>query len=497
MSARIAIRTYGVLLLMTLRASPAYAGGNVPYLVKDINPTGFSSPEFMTKVGDRLFFNANDGIHGQELWVSDGTEVGTYMILDLIPGPDGSVPQRMAELNGKALFQVDDNIDGMQWYISDGTASGTVSVGNVHAGGPGIALETCGFWGYYAEQAGGTVFFTGEDAAHGLELWKTDGTPQGTTLVMDITPGPLDALIQSFQEVGPHLFFSAASSGVSGLNLWKSDGTTDGTIRLTTNVSTIKTIDVNGTAFFQGWDSVAGEELWVSDGTSEGTHLVKDINPGPANSTPLLLTNVNGTLFFTSFTPTAGRELWKSDGTDEGTNMVVDLNPSASGGIWELASLGESLLFVRFNPDAGWQLWKSDGTSQGTIALQTVGPETVEFRPAFLTLVHGKLFFSNDDGVHGRELWVSNGTSEGTLMVADVVPGADGVTPTQLISVGTKLFFVGATAESGGPELFAFDATEPVIPATSSLTLAALCVGLIGVGAAIVHRRKLEWLRRQ
>jgi len=74
-----------MLLLSTLvAASPAIA--NQPYLVKDINPTGFSGPIFLTKVGNRLYFNADDGVHGQELWVSDGTEEGTYMVSYLMNG---------------------------------------------------------------------------------------------------------------------------------------------------------------------------------------------------------------------------------------------------------------------------------------------------------------------------------------------------------------------------------------------------------------------------
>ena len=54
--------------------SPAVSAQNAPYLVKDINPSGSGLPRFLAKVGDRVFFNGQDGVHGQELWVSDGTE---------------------------------------------------------------------------------------------------------------------------------------------------------------------------------------------------------------------------------------------------------------------------------------------------------------------------------------------------------------------------------------------------------------------------------------
>lgn len=102
MTARSTIRVLTVLLLLALRASPALAGGNQPYIVKDIRPGWMGSgPTSMHKIGDRLFFNADDGVHGQELWVSDGSGQGTYMVLDLVPGSDGSVPQWFMEIRDR------------------------------------------------------------------------------------------------------------------------------------------------------------------------------------------------------------------------------------------------------------------------------------------------------------------------------------------------------------------------------------------------------------
>jgi len=36
----------------------------------------------------------------------------------------------------------------------------------------------------------GTLFFAAFDPKHGEELWKSDGTPEGTVLGADISPGP-------------------------------------------------------------------------------------------------------------------------------------------------------------------------------------------------------------------------------------------------------------------------------------------------------------------
>jgi ELWxxDGT repeat protein len=85
-------------------------------------------------------------------------------------------------------------------------------------------------------------------------------------------------------------------------------------------------VEVNGVAFFAANDGVHGVELWKSNGTGAGTLLVKDINPGGATSYPSLLTNVNGTLFFRANNGVNGYQLWKSNGSAAGTVMVKDMD---------------------------------------------------------------------------------------------------------------------------------------------------------------------------
>jgi ELWxxDGT repeat protein len=466
---------------------PAALGGNVPYLVKDINPTGMSFPQYLTKVGDRLFFNADDGVHGQELWVSDGTEVGTYMVIDLVPGSDGSVPQDLREYQGKVLFQVDDNVNGMQWYISDGTAAGTVSVGDVHTDGPGIAFEVCGFWGYESAKAGEFVVYQGENAATGRELWKTDGTPAGTGLLMDLRPGPTDALLHSFDTVGNLAFFATNATNDFGVSPWRSDGTLSGTVQLSSEISAIFFTDVNGISYFRCEMTGTGDELCASDGTPEGTRMVKDIYPGQNESTPINLTNVNGTLFFSAFSPGFGREIWKSDGTEAGTNMVIDLVPGpTSGGTTRYISVNKFLFFFRNDSVAGWQLWKTDGTESGTTLVKVFGPADAN-GPGPPIAVGANLYFSIDDGIHGSELWVSDGTTEGTYMVYDLYPGpaSSGVgTP---VAVGSVMYFSSVSPDSTGTELFAFDTGAPAIPTISPVGLGFLVLGLI-VASIVVYR---------
>src|SRR5262249_7365029 len=140
----------------------------------------------------------------------------------------------------------------------------------------------------------GTLFFTASDG-NGTELWKSDGTAAGTTLVKDIFPG-------THREYG--------------YGNWRDVPNSSFPSSLTA---------VNGTLFFSADDGANDTELWRSDGTAAGTVLVKDIFPGGRpfwnhfGSNPGNLSHVNGTLYFSANDGTNGTELWRSDGTAAGT----------------------------------------------------------------------------------------------------------------------------------------------------------------------------------
>src|SRR5262249_13992378 len=197
-----------------------------------------------------------------------------------------------------------------------------------------------------------------------------------------------------------------------------------------------------------------GKELWKSDGTTAGTVLVKDIFPGPNFGYPERLTAVGGTLFFAANDGTNGQELWKSDGTAAGTVLVKDINPGSSLGSgyssrpFYLAAVGGVLFFTGDDGDHGRELWKSDGSPGGAVLVNDINPDTNPFGPSpnNLAAVGGTLFFAADDGVNGRELWKSNGTEAGTVLVKDINPGSSygfplGSFPHYLTNVAGTLFF--------------------------------------------------------
>ena len=255
------------------------------------------------------------------------------------------------------------------------------------------------------------------------QLWKSDGTEAGTNLVA--TVGENSFSIQNLTDINGTLFFTGETEVLidnpqtntsdfiqTGIELFKSDGTSEGTVlikdinpgEISSNLSDLT--NVNGTVFFAADDGTNGTELWKSDGTESGTVLVKDIIPGLSGSLPKNLTNVNGTLFFTATDGVNGVELWKSDGTAEGTILVKDINPGSNFSNPDNLTDFEGLLYFAADDGSnGTELWKSDGTADGTVLVGDINPGGASSNPQDLTVVNGELYFSADDGVNGRELW--------------------------------------------------------------------------------------------
>ncbi len=412
----------------------------------------------LTTVNGLLVFQGLDAAHGAELWRSDGTSEGTGLVKDIEREPRSSRPTGLFGANGVVYFTADDGVNGPQrWWRSDGTSFGTSFLNGLISGVPMQMIEF---------SAG--VLFSASDASSGLELWKTDGTEAGTTLVRDISPGTSPSNPESLVRLGNLVLF-AATDDVHGLALWKTDGTTAGTefvkdVLTDTGGSIEQFKTVDGAVFFVVADGPYNGSvdcsLWKSDGTSAGTILVKQLNSPCNNNGPGYLTAVGNLLFFSAYDSAAGMELWKSDGTNEGTLRVKDIFPGAyDSRPLNLTGVGETLFFSASTGE-GHELWRSDGTEEGTrLVLDISVPPLMHGSfPTLLTNVNGTLFFTADDGLHGRELWRSDGTKQGTFLVRDIRSGPSGSSPQGLTDLGGTLLFA-ASDHSHGMEPWKSDGT--------------------------------------
>jgi len=445
-------------------------------LVKDIRPGPNSSgAQNLIDVNGTLFFIADDGTSGVELWRSDGTPGGTVLVKDINPGAGESVPIWFANLNGTLFFDANDGTNGHELWKSDGTTGGTVMVKDINPGAGDSYPQNL-------IAVNGVLFFKATDGTNGMELWKSDGTPGGTVMVKDINPGPGASDFTSLTAVNDTLFFNP-NNGTNGQELWKSDGTTGGTVMVKDinpgvgGSGSYYLTNVNGTVFFYAFDGTNGGELWKSDGSSGGTVMVKDINPGGGSSYPQYLININDTLFFSADDGTNGNELWKSDGTSGGTVMAKDINPGVGASYPQyLVNINDTLFFSADDGTNGGELWKSDGTTGGTVMVKDINPGAGGSSLYLLTNVNGTLFFEAYEGTNGLELWMSDGTTDGTVMAKDINPGVDGSTPYYLTNVNGTLFF-SADDGTDGSELWSSRPAPLASVAPSTVNLGSVYVG--------------------
>lgn len=317
-------------------------------IVHDISEgTGFSYPNLLTLHKGMLFFVAYKDGH-YHLCKSDGTNL--EFIKDLGENNYGFVFKEMKS-SGDYLYFVN-TAAGEDLWISDGTETGTYKLKD---------FFSC----KQLTDVDGKLFFTAHELFKGeTELWNTDGTEANTKLIKDIGPGyssePKDLI--NFNGL---LFFTAMTNE-SGRELWKSDGTENGTIQVADLNTGIQSSFVNAnfcvlnnTMFFNAMSKENGFELWKTDGSDIGTEMVKDINPGIEGSIPAQLVAINDIIYFQANDADHGFELWKTDGTEAGTLLVADIFPgSLSSFPSNITSVNSDVFFIAETSDRGRQIWK-------------------------------------------------------------------------------------------------------------------------------------------
>ena len=296
-------------------------------------------------------------------WVSDGSSRGTREIIPPLSGVRSSTG--LHPFGSRFLFVSRKEGKGEpvpQLFVSDGTLAGTLQLTNIRGSRPSLETELV--------QLGKTVFFRIYGLDGGLtgepELWRTDGTPNGTRRASDLRAV---ADLQIFQ--GSLYLTAALGSGPGNRGLFRVDSPLGSPVLIAPvsppyrpdlpdflGVSSF--IPMGGRLFFSGRDrgDGGGRELWVTDGTAEGTRRVLDVRPGPGSSNPGELTAAGDRVYFAADDGVHGRELWVSDGTAGGTRLVWDLNPGeASSNPLSLTRSGENLFFAADDGETGVEPW--------------------------------------------------------------------------------------------------------------------------------------------
>jgi ELWxxDGT repeat protein len=388
-------------LLFALHAPtppPARAASASPTLVADLSTgTQSSNPQPGISFNGSFYFAADDGVHGSELWRTDGSAAGTSMVRDLNPGTEGSYPRNFFVWNN-ALYYT--SLTGDQYSLwRDGSAN------------PVFTLSAVGYLPkFYPDHqppidhltaSNGQLFFsisTNRFLCHD-QLWRSDGTAAARQLVFAFISeenyGP-DQCIEAMIEAGGMIYMARYRSNASN-QVWRSDGTQAGTIRL---------MSFPDTGYFGGFSALNGQayflmsgKLWRSEGSAATTQVVW---APTTNHGSYELVTYAGQLFFEH-----NEKIWRSDGTQAGTQPFF-VAPSDANFSKPLFSDGQ--LYILVFRGARQDIWHSDGSVDGTTLLTSLAIDD------FLGVNAGRLYFAIEQPEIGTELFIDNGPNAATLV---------------------------------------------------------------------------------
>lgn len=279
-------------------------------MIYEFNPgSGSSTMDDIISNSSVAVFSSYTAANGRELWSTDGTAAGTFMI-EINPGSGSSSPQHIVEADGLFYFSASAGSSRFP-FVSDGTIAGTAAVTGAQVFNPfaltpsgsrvfgrgsitgmgqelfvadstlggtqGIDLvpgTTSSTFTSLTGGAGGAFFLYDQQAGFGTELWFSDGTLAGTSMVLDIAPGNANGPIAGtiVPILGGTQVAFLANDLSNGMQIWTSDGTAAGTVMASAfggnGIGAAHVGEIHGAGaevFFAGDDGTSGIEPWTLD----------------------------------------------------------------------------------------------------------------------------------------------------------------------------------------------------------------------------------------
>ncbi len=488
------------------------------YAVTQIGKTG--NGYFFTpfKFNNLLYFIANDGEHGNELWSTDGTTANTGLVGDINGDSSNSFPASSPYypyyttqffINGSYVLFTAYGADST-FGLYKLTASGISLLENNFADSTTITYDTTGGKTFFTATSGtgskasnqlwatdgtstsliynpgagvptnaprlvnGKFVFIVSDTTKNVKLFTTDGTAANTTLFKDISN-----YIYDYGKVVNNKLVFVITDGAGNQELWSTEGTAANTQSIESIHAEITTgYIVNNKLLFTTYSSSTGNELWSTDGTAANTKAIKHIK---VNYGPDLV--LNNKLVFSGFTSATGTELWSTDGTAAGTVLLKDIEPGTLSSnpvsVYNAAAPQNSYTSGNFRYDqtinyftpfkgkyyfvAGEdmdELWSTDGTPNGTTLVTDI---SVQDNASFFYTTTG-IYFTEDNGLLSEfGLWVTDGTTSGTRKIQGY--GFENRKTSYLFIYKNNLYFNNHYyLTSGDSDLYRIDTTLSILP---------------------------------
>ena len=424
-------------------------------LLTNILPYDFS------KNNGKVYVNADDGVHGLELWVFDEKINSLRMVKDINPNGDSDPVVVNTELDKLLLFIAKDE-NGTGLWATDGTEEGTKLLKYLDFFIDDRNGVIYGSTYKFVKYKGEVYFGASTPKDFNFELWKTDGTAEGTVLFHDIYPNNSSEPI-NFHLLNDKLFFEIIYGKNNTPEVWSTDGTEENTIKLLDVTEVVpgsyaySLNDIQKHIFLIDTNNQKNV-LWATDGSTEGTvPLTSNLDGFELNVNTFAL--LGGKLYFSGHLSGGEIALFVSDGSQEGTRQlkIISLNPDSKIELMSYFGKEEQNLYFSLEEEGNYSLWTSKGTPEST---KKVVQSLKHINNRMSVESGSKAFFVATDELHGDELWVSDGTEETTHLVKDLIVGPDGsdVWFASIIVDGKVLFYY--KDENGETATWITDGTE-------------------------------------
>ncbi len=407
-------------------------------LLKDVQGGRASSnPTYLGHTKKFLFFLADDGIHGREIWVTDGTTLGTHLLVDSIPGTNLNGPLGLGTQGSLLYFQVPGTGKNIELWRTDGTGKGTRRL---------LAYQpsaTEGFAGFSktGQSSKGVLFFVRTNLPP--KLFKTDGTALGTTLVTQLPGTSWPKVGIEVGSDGKRIYFPGFDS-VHGLEVWSSDGTAQGT-KLLKDLMPGKSWGRpnsfglwNGRISFLSMDGKGiGYGFYGSDGTPAGTKLLSPAKirvekMDRAGPTAVLYAGGNpGTILPWLLTPGKAPVQTKLP-----VKVLLSYPPAFA------SPAGILIQTLELKGNRTWTVNRNTGQAS---LLASWGPALFQIGNWGLATKTKTYLVGGSNQIHLTEPYITDGTAKGTKLLKELYSskGTNSFEPFAAFPLGTKTRFFG------------------------------------------------------